>query len=158
MLKPAILYKNQLEHNFKSVIYDKEFFYYVGYPYNFRIPEIRIDDNEYQYAIVGADDKVIGWLAYRINPHTDSIYNFGLYSFDKSNPIIGRDLFNKMNELVKSHHRIEWRMVDGNPVKRHYDKFCLKYDGTIFHLHDTIKDLDGNYCDEYIYEIINKEK
>lgn len=80
----------------------------------------------YQYAIVDKE-KVIGFLTYRIDIYSNNVYNFGLYSFDKGNYIIGKDLFTKMEELVKKYHRLEWKMIAGNPVKKHYDKFCKKY-------------------------------
>ena len=50
-------------------------------------------------------------------------YNFAIFSFDKGNPIIGEDLYTKLEELVDKFHRVEWRMVGGNPAERSYDKF-----------------------------------
>lgn len=60
-----------------------------------------------------------------------------------------------MDELVQRFHRVEWRMVGGNPVERHYDKFCEKHDGTKHVLRDAVKDEDGNYRNDIIYEIVN---
>ena len=45
-------------------------------------------------------------------------------------------------------------MVGGNPVEKHYDKFCKKYHGKKFVLTDAIKDRYGKYHDDIIYEII----
>jgi hypothetical protein len=47
MLKPAILYKNELERLFAEHVYDDDMFYYIGYCGNW-IPEIKIDSNEFQ--------------------------------------------------------------------------------------------------------------
>lgn len=55
-------------------------------------------------------------------------------------------------------HRIEWRMIGGNPVERSYDKFCNKFGGTKHVLRDAIKDKYGKYHDDIIYEIINKQQ
>lgn len=62
-----------------------------------------------------------------------------------------------MEKLIHEYklHRIEWRVVSGNPVKKHYDKFCKKYNGNIIKLTDVFKDKYGNYRDSYIYEILN---
>ena len=49
-------------------------------------------------------------------------------------------------------------MVGGNPIKKHYDKFCKKYDGNILKLKDVFKDRNGKYHDDYIYEIIDGYK
>ena len=67
-------------------------------------------------------------------------------------------LLKKMRELVQSHHRVEWRMIGGNPVKRHYDKFCRRYGGNVVKLHEVVKSPSGKYVDEYLYEIVNTDK
>lgn len=63
-----------------------------------------------------------------------------------------------MNTLINKFklHRIEWYMVSGNPVERHYDKFCEKYNGGKIVLRDTFKDRLGKYHDSITYEIINQ--
>ena len=79
-------------------------------------------------------------------------------SFDRWNPLIGQALFEIMNTLINKFklHRIEWYMVSGNPVERHYDKFCEKYNGGKIVLRDTFKDRLGKYHDSITYEIINQ--
>lgn len=157
MLKPAILFKDELERKFEEQMYTQDFFYYTGYDGSTYIPEIKREDFLFQYAIVDGD-KLIGYFSYSLNTCADTINNFGLYSFDRGNITIGRDILRKMKELVKAHHRIEWRMIDGNPVKRHYDRFCRRYGGNVVKLHESVKTPSGEYADEYIYEIINGNK
>lgn len=153
MLVPALLYKDKLLELFAKEMYTDNYFLYMGYLHGHQLPNITDEDCTYQWAIINSNDEVIGYLSYRI--YGDSVINFGLYSFDRGNPIVGKELFNKMEELAKNYHRIEWHMVGGNPVKKHYDKFCQKYNGNVIVLHDVMKDSNGNYRDEYIYEIIN---
>jgi hypothetical protein len=153
MLVPAILYKTEIEEAFAKEIYTDDYFYYTGYAHGHELPNIVIEDNLYQWAIVDEKEKLIGYMAYRISG--DCAYNFGLYSFDKGNLIVGRDLFAKMEELVQQYHRIEWHVVGGNHVKRSYDNFCKRHNGYCVRLHDVCKDNCGNYHDEYIYEIID---
>ena len=157
MLKPAILYKEAIESEFNAQLYTQDFFYYTGYDGATYIPEIKRDDFVFQYAIVDKD-KLVGYFSYSLNTISDTINNFGLYSFDRGNPVIGRDIIRKMKELVNSHHRVEWRMIGGNPVKRHYDRFCRRYGGNVVKLHESVKTPSGEYADEYIYEIINCNK
>lgn len=47
-----------------------------------------------------------------------------------------------------------WHMISGNPVEKHYDKFCEKYNGHKHILKDAIRDRQGYYHDDVIYEII----
>jgi len=143
MLKPAILYKDELEKKFAEVMYDEDYFLYMVYAHGHELPKIGAFDNQYQWAIVSPEkfksyggiknvhipEKVIGWFAYQVQPETDTVLNFGLYSFDRGNPIIGKDVFEKMEDLVFSHRRLEWRVIGGNPVIKHYDKFCYMNGG-----------------------------
>lgn len=160
MLVPAILYKTEIEKNFLKEIYTKNFFYYSGRAGDVTPPEIRLKENLYQYAILNNKEKLklIGYFSYYIDRELDCVYNFGLYSFDKGNYLIGKNVFEEMEDLTTKFHRIEWRLVGGNPAKKSYDRFCMKHNGNIITLHDALKDPEGNYCNEYIYEIINNEK
>ena len=157
MLKPAILFKDELERKFEEQIYTQDFFYYAGYNGSTYIPEIKREDFMFQYAIVD-NDNLIGYFSYRLDTTSDTICSFGLYSFDRGNVTIGKDIMRKMKELIKSHHRVEWRMIGGNPVKRHYDRFCNRFGGNIVKLHESARTPSGEYVDEYIYEIVNPQK
>ena len=169
MLVPAIVYKDEIEKQFAKRMYSDDMFYYQGYAHGHEMTEIKPQDNVYQWAIVGYNLKdyarnfVIGYFAYRIDPATDNVYNFGLYSFDKGNALIGYDVFKKMEELINEHHRIEWRCVGGNPALRGYKKFAMriatKHPHWIVNMHqmrDVTKDNQGNYHDEYIFEIVRR--
>jgi len=162
MLQPAILYKDAIEAAFSAQLYTEDFFYYAGYRGATYIPEIKREDFVYQYAIVDPTkdkgNELIGYFSYQFDTLNDTARNFGLYSFDRGNKIIGRDIIKKMRELVQSHHRVEWRMIGGNPVKRHYDKFCRRYGGNVVQLHEVVKSPSGKYVDEYLYEIVNTDK
>lgn len=51
-------------------------------------------------------------------------------------------------------YRVEWRAVGGNPACRGYDNFISRHNGTKHILRDAIRDADGNYRDDIIYEIV----
>ena len=72
-----------------------------------------------------------------------------------NNITVAKDLRDKLEELVSTHRRLEWRMIGGNKVEKHYDKFCFSHGGNKVVLHDVIKDEQGIYHDECIYEILN---
>lgn len=156
MLVPAILYKDQIIKEFQKLYYTEDMLFETGsldqwYPQISDMPT----EGKFDYAIV-SNDKLIGYLSYQVDYYVSMAYNFGLMSFDRGNPIIGRELFKKLEELVSTMHRIEWRMISGNPVEKHYDKFCKKYNGNKYVLKDSIKDKNGKYRDNIIYEILTK--
>lgn len=156
MLVPAISRKTELEQLFAEHLYDKDMFFYNGYPHCNMIPDITPKENIYKWVIVDKD-KVIGYFTYFIDTHCSNVCSFGLYSFDRGNPVLGFDVYTKMKELIKQYHRIEWRMIDGNPVQKHYDRLCNRYNGNRVMLHSVVRDEKGNYHDEYIYEIVKED-
>lgn len=163
MLVPAIRYKDILLKKFSEVVYSEDYFLYYGYPYGFDLPEIKDEECRWQWAVVDKskateEDSVIGYISYRVDTLSDMIHQFGLYSFDKGNLIVGHDLFKKLEELISKHHRVEWRAIDCNPILNSYIRFCNNHNGNIIHLHDVTKDRDGNYIGSYIFEIINPDK
>lgn len=162
MIIPACLRKQEIEQKFKERFYTEDMLYENGYLGNW-CPDISDEPGEghYQYAVVNSEGKLIGYIQYRVDFYSSGAYNFGIISFDKGNPLMGRAVIETMNKLINVYklHRIEWRMVSGNPVQKSYDKFCKIYGGTRTILHDTFKDETGNYRDSYIYEIIfNSDK
>ena len=156
MLVPAVLYKDEIRRKFMECAYTDDMINYTGCLEN-QIPSIENDDGDgcYQYAIVD-NGKLIGYFTYYINWYSSCAHCFGLFSFDRKNKIIGFDVYRELRKIINDYqiHRIEWRMVGGNPVEKHYDKFCKKYHGKKFVLTDAIKDRRGKYHDDIIYEII----
>ena len=158
MLKPAIIYKDEIIKCMQEYFYTDDMMYETGGLGNW-LPDIQEEPEygKFQYAIVDSNEKLLGYLDYFIDWYSSCAHRFGLISFDRGNPIVGRDLFNEMKKLLDDYklHRIEWRMIGGNPVERSYDKFCNKFGGTKHVLRDAIKDKYGKYHDDIIYEIVN---
>ena len=159
MLVPAILYKDEIANKFLSYNYTEDMFNFTGCLVNYQ-PEIKedSDDSFYQYAIID-NGKLIGYFAYIINWYSSCAYQFGLFSFDKNNKMIGLDIYREVKKIINNYHihRIEWRMIGGNPVEKHYDRFCNKYNGKKFVLTDAIRDRNGEYHNDVIYEILFDE-
>lgn len=158
MLIPAILRKEEILHEFQKLQYSDDLMYEAGCCDNY-MPNIaeEPDKETYQYAIVDSKGKLVGYVSYSIDRYSSQAHRFGLMSFDRGNPLIGMALFEIMGNLINilKLHRIEWYMVSGNPVERHYDKFCEKYNGRKIVLRDTFKDRLGKYHNSITYEIIN---
>ena len=121
------------------------------------LPEIpnEIDGSNYRFAILD-NDKVVGYFCFFYYMHSRCLKNFGLYSFDKGNLTIGKDVYCALRHMIQVYkpHRMQWAMISGNPVEKHYDKFCRRYDGKKIILTDVFKDRYGIYHNDVIYEII----
>lgn len=156
MLIPAISKKVELLEKFSQELYSDKYFMYCAYAHGHSLPEIKAEDDLYQFAIVNNSGNVVGFLGYRIDPYADNVFNFGLYSFGNGDITVGIDVHRKLEELVKQHRRVEWLVVGGNKVKKNYDRFCIKHGGKIFEYHDEVRDEKGEYHNSYTYEILNK--
>lgn len=158
MLKPAICYKAELEKALQEYFYTDDMMFYQGCVNSYLI-EIadKGEGGHYQYAVVGEDDKLIGYIDYRIDYYSSCAYSFGAFSFDRGNPIMGKELFDLLENLVKQYHRVEFRAVSGNPAVRGYDAFLQHHkDIGLKHVfRDEFRDLQGDYHDTYLYEFVN---
>ena len=157
MLLPAALYKEEITTEFRRWFYTDDMMYETGCRDNWTPNIVDCpDESQVQYAIVDKNKKLLGYLGYSVDWYASKAYNFGLFSFDRGNPIVGYDVFHELKNLVSRMHRIEWRAVSGNPACRSYDEIINKYGGTKHVLKDSIRDKDGNYRDDIIYEIVKE--
>lgn len=158
MLKPAIIYKEEIQKKMQEYFYTEDMMFECGNILGNWTPNIEnTEDGTEQWAVIDGDE-VIGFISYHIDWYASNVSRFGIISFDRNNPVFGFDIGKKMLEFVKKFRRIEWRMVGGNPVERHYDRFCEKFGGTKHILKDAIRDREGNYRDDVIYEIVKEQK
>jgi hypothetical protein len=157
MLKPAIMYQDQIMKKFNSIMYTEDYYYYMGYVNCGEQLELVLQDDKVMLASVDKDENVIGLIKYMTNYTNSSVGRFGIISFDKGNVIFGTDLLKEFDKLYHKFHRIEWWMVGSNPVKRHYDYITRKYGGYVSCSHDCIRHPNGEYEDSYHYEIINND-
>jgi hypothetical protein len=159
MLVPAVLYKDQIIKGMQRYFYTTDMMYETGCMENWT-PNIFDcpDESQFQYAIVDKNEKLVGYLGYSVDWYASKAYNFGLFSFDRMNLQVPKDVFERLEELVNTLHRVEWRAVGDNPACRGYDNFIKKHNGTKHVLKDSIKDKAGNYHDDIIYEIVHNEE
>lgn len=157
MLKPAIMYKDQIQNEVKSKFYTESMLFYEGTngSYTISIPE-ESEPGKYYYASVDSNGNLVGYIGFDVELYERMAYKFGIMSFDEGNITLAYDLNDVIDTLInKFHlHRIEWRAVSGNPACRAYDRFCEKYKGNKCVLHDVIRDVGGKYHDLYIYELL----
>ena len=153
MLIPAIFKRNEIEKLFMEHLYDDNMIFYNGYPYYNSLPDLTPKENFFHYAIINKDSEIVGFFSYHIDSYSDNVCQFGLYSY-KRDSTIGLDVYRKMKELIKTHRRIEWRMIGTNPVQRHYDNFIKHFGGNKMVLHQVLK-YNNKYLDEHVYEIVN---
>lgn len=161
MLKPASVYKDEIQTEFKRLQYSEDMFYASGDMSSW-VPEIDDAPNGYnfQYAVVDNNGELKGYIGFILDWYARNAHSFGIVSFDK-NSLYTAESLNKILDMLISEwnvHRIEWRMISGNPAQKAYDRFMKKYNGKCYILKDTVRDYKGNYHDDHIYEIVFDNK
>lgn len=162
MLKPAICYKEKLEKALAEYFYTDDMLYYIGEKESY-LQEIA-DSGEgglFQYAVVDeSKEEIVGFIRYKVDYYAHSVFNFGIFSFDRGNLQMGLALKELLERFTEMHiHRLEFVCVSGNPAKEHYDKFAKHAEarGYIVYTHtchDVIRDHIGNYHNTIIYEFL----
>ncbi len=158
MLKPAICYKAEIEDALKEYFYTDDMMFYQGCVNSYLIQIEDCGENGiYQYAVLGAGSKLVGYIDYRVDYYSSCAYNFGAFSFDRGNPIMGKELFKLLENLVSDMHRVEFRAVGGNPAVKGYDRFLERHKdiGKKHVFRDAFRDIKGNYHNIYLYEFVS---
>lgn len=159
MLRPAICYKEQIENEFKKYFYTNDMMFYTGSVDSY-FSEISEDgeNGKYQYAVVGSSEELIGYISYTLDRYSSCAYNFGAFSFDRGNPIMGKEMYDLLEKLIDTTHRVEFRAIEGNPAIKGYDAFLNKHSdiGKKHVFTDVFKDANGKYHNDYIYEFVNR--
>ena len=162
MIKPAICYKEEIEKALGKYFYTDEMMFYQGC-LDSGLLSVSDSNNgqmygeKFQFAVLDKKEKLIGYIGYWVDYYSSCAYGFGAFSFDKGNIVVGEELFNLLERLIKTMHRVEFRAVSGNPAIRGYDHFLGMHKdiGKKHVLTDEFKDRAGNYRSTYIYEFIN---
>lgn len=160
MLKPAYLYKDELQKKSIETWYDTECMFWndgVG------SSQINIQDNNYnchQLVSVNRDNNVIGYITYNIDWTAMSANSFRIISFDKGNVLFAKDLYQTICDLFEKYHmnRIQWFAYTDNPAIKRYRNFIKKHGGVECAYHrQVIKLIDGKLHDSVGFEILAKE-
>ena len=154
MLKNAKNYEEEIKRALRETWYDPEYQYYHSDSYHTDVD--LSDDSLYAFASV-VNDRVIGFISYRINRDVNGVRQFGAISFDKGNPVFARDIAESIDDIFLKYHfnRMEWYCIVGNPVGDYYLKFIKEHGGTVMaQEHECVRTLDGELRDSIGFEIL----
>lgn len=158
MLRPAVLFKDQIQKAIPDLFYTDDIYWYSQCDVAEMIFDAEKSDvgfTKYQYAIVSKDEsEVIGYIAFSYMWHERIVRNFGFIAFKRNRPETAAAV-KEVEKIIKDlkPHKVQFRMIGGNPVERHYDFIMKKYHGEKFVLKDDLRDKYGKYHDDIIYEI-----
>ena len=162
MIRPAILFKEELSKAFSSQLYSQEYFWYEGGIENYE-QEIREESDKFQFAIFD-HEQLVGYISFRVDWYCSSAFNFGLVSFTDKPSLIMTSAILEVIKMIDGFnlHRIDFRCISGNPAESGYDgiigRFSGKYNLRKVEFKDNSRDRQGNYHSTIMYELIRKSK
>jgi RimJ/RimL family protein N-acetyltransferase len=158
MLKPAQLYRDQLQRKFVETWYDEkyQFYYDTSSKYENFIP----DNCQYQRHFVSMNKKneLIGYIGYSYDDYSSYAKWFGIMSFSDPFDVefaidvlrVFDDVFNKFDL-----NRLEFQCFSDNPALRAYRNFIKRYGGReVCTLRETNRLMDGRLHDTIVFEIL----
>lgn len=159
LLKPAILYKDEIERKYCEYFYSREMYQVMGCVTS-AIPQIKASGNDpgfRQFAIVDLEGNCIGYLHYTIYFDRRLVDAFELLGF-VSTPLIGKALYDELYRLSHIYHLVTFGAVGSNPVIKHYMYACKKLKGSYVVERDVIMDNECNLDDYYRFQILNPDE
>lgn len=159
MLKPALLYADELKKLYQENMYDLRNQYYFGW---YGTKELELSDNNYdrrEFVSVNEDDNIVGFISYNIDYNRKVADNFGIMSFTQS-LIFPKDLLQVIDDIFYKYHleKISWRCYKENPALRGYRNFIKRHGGrqTGYYREEAIL-MDGKMHDGVSFEILEKD-
>ncbi|MCM1224309.1 MAG: GNAT family N-acetyltransferase [Lachnospiraceae bacterium] len=160
MLKPAQLYKDQLQEEIIKSWYKPENIYWNGGPYDSMIDLKEDNFDIHQFVSVDKNDNLIGYITYETNWNIMSASGFGIISFKKRSIDFAKDVYKAICDLFEKYHmnRIEWHCYADNPAISGYRSFIRKHGGReCAYFRQNAKLQDGKLHDSVKFEILASE-
>lgn len=160
MLKPAQLYKDELQKKNIETWYDQRYMYYN---YGTGSYNISLDDdncNQHQFVSIDKRNNIIGYISYKIDWSSLNADNFGIISYDIGNIEFIKDCYQVICDLFEKYHmnRIDWFAFADNPAIRGYRNFIKKHGGReCAYLRQVQRLSDGRLHDAIEFEILAEE-
>lgn len=160
MLKPALLYAQQLKEKHIGTWFDDRYMYYRGCSGDF---DISLHDNNidtHEFVSVDKNDNVIGYISYHVDWCAMNTDNIGIISYDLGNVEFVKDCFKAICDLFEKYHmnRIGFFVYADNPARRGYENFIKKHGGrACAYFHQIRRLSDGRLHDGIEFEILKEE-
>lgn len=123
---------------------------------------MEIDDSTWQrHQFVSIkNDKVIGYISYKIDRTSDMAHSLAIMNFTDDKTTFGLDLGKALKDIFEKYdfRKLEFSVVVGNPIEKSYDNMIKRYGGKIIGIrHKYCRLIDGKLYDFKEYEIFKED-
>lgn len=160
MLKPAIMYKDQLRIKMSEIFLDRAYrYYFVG---GREYIELNINEdtwNSYSFVSVDSNDEIVGMIAAEIDRVAYGVTEISAINFANSKKLLYAKDMNSVFKflLSKNFNRIGWTVIVGNPAEKQYDRYCKNNGCRIVGIKRNAVCIDNQLFDIKMYEINPKD-
>lgn len=160
MLKPAQLYRDQIDAAYLETWYDLNYMYFTM---GTGTRDIHFDEDNFdRHAFVSIDSKgdLVGLIMYSVDYTSMSATNMGIIVFQFNNVVFINDLKQVIRDIFLKYNlnRLSFYSIADNPVSPKYEKLVKKFGGTVCgYQHECIKLIDGSLHDVIYFEIMAKD-
>jgi len=162
MLRPAQLYKNEIQTKYAEAIADDKNFYLQCDSYNNY--ELKIDENDWnliQLVSIDSNNNVTGYFHAAIDRAAWNVTEIMAANFNSPSLSFGRDFMAFIDRLFMHHNfdKINFSCVQGNPAFHIYTRLMRKYEiGRVVGTYKRdIRMPNGKYYDRTFFEILSEE-
>lgn len=160
MIKPAILFEDQLRLRIAETWYDPDYMYY--YDTTPGIPDIADKpDNQYQFVSVNEKGEVVGFFSYWVYEPSKRAMNFGLMAFKKHNRTFMKDAVQMFKDMFEKFgiESAEWRCYANNTeAAKLYRHIIKEYGGVeVGTLRRNGAPQNREICDTIIFEVLKED-
>lgn len=160
MLEVANKYQEQLIEKFRNTWFKEKYKFWNGSVcYEEWKPEENTWDS-HQFVSIGSNGEVIGYIGYRINRSSDSVYGLNIINFTDNKITFGVDVGRALLDIFERFHfrKLSFVVIIGNPIEHTYDRLIEKHGGRIVgYQRKHVRLIDGQFYDEKLYEILEEE-
>lgn len=163
MLDSAFKYEEEINKMLINTWYDDKYKYYHASSYRtcFELPRQNDGDwNGRHFVSIDKNGNIIGLINYEINRESNIAQGFGAINFTDNKVVFAMDLAQVIDDIFCkfNHQKMEWTVIQGNPIEENYDKLCEKYGGSIVGIyHKHYKLIDNQYYNSKMYELFRED-
>ncbi len=161
MLKPAVLYEEQLKAVYSSIAFEEKYkFHNQSNYFDFDISLETNTWNKIQFVSVDQNDKIIGFLSASIDRGDEVVRSLLVINFCEINYVFSKDFYTFLDDLFTKFNfrKVKFSVVVGNPAEEMYDKYIKKYGGSVIGVaKKDVRLQDNKYYDCKLYEIFRED-
>ena len=160
MIKPAVLYEEELTKKLRETWYDEKYKYYHFGNFFTDFDIVKDTFNNHQFVSVDKNNNILGYFSYSVDRVAYNANEFGIVAFEDYSLTFGKDLHQVFDDIFMKYNfnKVTFFCVVGNPIMPYYIKKINKLGGRyIGEYKNHVKLMDGKIYDVALFELLKED-